>query len=477
MKAFRFIICAALGFLSFSLQASAQIDSTKLKELDSRLEAYFGTLEMENIEVKEKECDYLVETTSDSVLRQHIALKVYSHYLNSPVMGDEAVAIHFTDTWFASGKVKMVSDIDLMNARIFADFNRQSLLGLEAPRLELDAPDGSTVAFGGPSSRFRVLFFYDTECPKCKLETVMLRGLLDKKDYPVDFYAVYTGQNADSWKTWRESKFVLKAEDVRVFHLWDPDVSSDYQMKYGVIQTPRMFLIDRRGVIIGRGMDSEALQQLLDMLLADENYDYGNEKSMALMDKLMSAYGDTVKARNIVETADLIGRRTLDKGDTLFFKHLEGDYLYWLSSKRGEVWSEGTESFIRKYILDRKDIWNSEYDTLMVVGMARMMDELFSRTPVGTKLPKEKISGWNRLRRKGGYILFHTEGCKLCEAEIAAADSMKARHLDVNMDELQSSSPETAKILMDTFDLSVLPYVIQVGRGGVIRRKYVSLVN
>lgn len=78
-----------------------QIDSTRLRELDGRLEEYFRTLEPERIEVKNRECDLLIGSASDSLLRRHIALKIYDHYLMSPVMGDEAVAIHLTDTWFA----------------------------------------------------------------------------------------------------------------------------------------------------------------------------------------------------------------------------------------------------------------------------------------------------------------------------------------------------------------------------------------
>jgi hypothetical protein len=44
-------------------------------------------------------------------------------------MGAEAVAIHVLDKWFIDGPVRMYDDVDLLHARIFADFNRQSLIG------------------------------------------------------------------------------------------------------------------------------------------------------------------------------------------------------------------------------------------------------------------------------------------------------------------------------------------------------------
>ncbi len=521
-------------WLSPAFLCAGQIDSTRLAALDERLEKYFRTLEPERIEVKNRECDLLIESAKDSLLRRHIALKIYDHYLESPVMGDEAVAIHLTDRWFSPGLIDMGGDEVLLNARVYADFNRQSLLGMKAPSVVMETPEGNKVEVGGPAGRYRVLFFYDTECSKCKLETVLLRAKLNSKNWPIDVYAIYTGEDVLSWKEWRETKFAVRAPETSVIHLWDPEVESDYQMKYGVIQTPRMFLLDRSGVIIGRGMDTRALEQLLGLVLSDASYEYGSASSAALMDKLFASYDETDRSPSLSKRPDCIRilsmakaleERTLAKGDTAFFKHLEGDLLYWLTSRRDEISKEGTLPFINEYVLSRPGIWNTSDDTLKVVGLARMMKDLLSRTPVGSQLPKaknlvaesrrdgrrssgpaqesrsqnptdaaESISGtvsarassfslrgwtknWNRLRRKGGYIVFHSEGCPVCKAELAAADSLGLRTLEVNVDEIMLSAPDLAKTLLDTFDLSSMPFILKVDRHGVIRRRYISFLS
>lgn len=549
-RAVIFILWLLLPFRCF-----AQVDSTRLAELDKRLDKYFQILEPENVDVKSRECDLLIDSAKDSLLRQHIALKIYDHYLMSPVMGDEAVAIHLTDTWFAPGLIDMGGDDVLLEAKIFADFNRQSLLGMKAPPATLETPDGEVVEIGGSSSRYRVLFFYDTDCAKCRLETVMLRSKLNSKNWPIDVYAVYTGVSAESWKEWRETRFTVRAGQTRVIHLWDPEVKSDYQMKYGVLQTPRMFLVDRSGTIIGRGMDTAALDRLLCIVLSREDYEYGGSASAALMGKLFMSYEDSARsaplserpsADRILSIAKTLEDRTLAQGDTIFFKHLEGDLLYWLTSRRDEFSKEGALPFINEYILSRPGIWNTQDDTLKVVGLARMMKDLLSRTPVGSKLPKakdlisksssaesqsnttvwpdriqeqdevnnrnqasdrsleqvdvsDKAHGdhtliqprndanalflrdwtrkWNRLRRKGGYIVFHTEGCPVCKAELSAADSLGLRTLDVNVDEIMVTNPALAKSLLDTFDLSSMPLILQVGRHGIILRRYLSFIQ
>lgn len=555
-----------LGLLQ-PLPCAGQVDSTRLKELDKRLEQYFQILEPQGVGVKIEECDLLIDSAKDSLLRQHIALKAYEHYLNSTLMGDEGVAVHLTDTWFTSGLVSMGGEEVLLNARIFADFNRQSLLGEPAPSFVMESFEGDSVAFGGSSDRYRLLLFYDTDCAKCKLEMMRLRPLLDSRDWPVDFYAVYTGGDKESWRQWLSDRMNINAPRMRLFNLWDPEVVSDYQMKYGVLQTPRMFLVDRDGTIIGRGLDSAALESLLDVVFPGfVDYEYGSSASAALMDKLFASYDESDRSLSlskrhhrqpgwfdrthqppkrpgitrILSMAKALEDRTLSKADTLSFKHLEGDLLYWLTSRRDEPSKEGTLPFINEYILSRPGIWNTPDDTLKVVGLARMMSDLLSRTPVGSKLPKAKdlilgISSaesqpyalaqpdrlheqddvnnrnqapdrsreqagtnadahidntllqprnvlslrdwtkrWNRLRRKGGYIVFHTEGCPVCKAELSAADSLGLRTLDVNVDEMMVSAPNLARTLLDTFDLSSMPFILEVGRHGIIRRRYVS---
>lgn len=597
-RAVIFILWLLLPFCCF-----AQVDSTRLAELDKRLEIYFQILEPENVDVKSRECDLLIDSAKDSLLRQHIALKAYDHYLNSTLMGDEGVAVHLTDTWFAPGLVSMGGEEVIFNAKIFADFNRQSLLGKPAPSFAMESFEGDSVSFGGRSERYRVLLFYDTDCAKCKLELMRLRPLLDSRDWPVDLYAVYTGGDKESWGKWLSERMNINAPRTRIFNLWDPEVKSDYQMKYGVLQTPRMFLIDKEGTIIGRGLDSDALERLLDITLPGfVDYEYGGAASAALMDELFASYDDPVsdssshrgsdssrkhpdrspcpskrcprqsdwldrhtnqrcRDRNssdwlpspserpaptrILSMAKTLESSTLSKADTVSFKHLEGDLLYWLTSRRDELSKEGTLPFINEYILSRPGIWNTQDDTLKVVGLARMMKDLLSRTTIGSKLPKAKdlipksssaesqsyttaqpdrlqeqdevnnhnkasdrsleqvgvsarahgdytfiqprndanalflrdwMRKWNRLRGKGGYIVFHTEGCPVCKAELAAADSIGLRTLDVNVDEIMVSNPDLAKSLLDTFDLSSMPLILQVGRHGIILRRYLSFI-
>lgn len=255
-----FIILASLVLCASSF---AQTDSLEARfaPLDSLLNDFYTTLTFESTENKCHEADFLIGTCKDSLIRQHVALNIFDHYRDSKVMGDESVSIYLYDNWFQTGKVSFDGDLAALDAEVFVKFNRYCQLDSTAVPVTLYKPCGGkrTVPAKGETS---VLFFFDTHCSKCILETAVLPEVLNKVDFPLTFYAVYSGTDKDSWKKYRK-RFKLSNRNVKVVHLWDPEMDSSYQLYYGVIGTPRMYLVDPEGGIIGRRLEVENLKELL----------------------------------------------------------------------------------------------------------------------------------------------------------------------------------------------------------------------
>ena len=107
------------------LAAAAQVDSTAKAKAMELLEQYIVTLDPETPQVKSREVDFIIETCTDSLLRQAVAERLYDHYVTSSVMGDEEVAIHIYDNWFKPHLIEMSWDGGLLNAAYFAEYNRQ----------------------------------------------------------------------------------------------------------------------------------------------------------------------------------------------------------------------------------------------------------------------------------------------------------------------------------------------------------------
>ena len=241
-------------------------DSLAFAKLDVMLTNYTDAIERESVDVKNAECDFLISSVKDSLTEQHIALWLYDHYKESPVMGDEAVAIYVYDNWFKDGKIAMRSEFDKLDADIFTTFNRSTLLGMKAPQVDLYGPCGRKVRIPQDGT-YSVLFFFDTSCAKCQLESKVLPGILEKIEFPTQFYAVYCGHDKKAWKQFRNS-FKVRNRNVGIVHAWDPEMETDYLRLYGVISTPRLYITDTDGEILGRRLEAESLAEIIQYINA-----------------------------------------------------------------------------------------------------------------------------------------------------------------------------------------------------------------
>ena len=477
-------------------EGRAQRDSAVLNALSAKLAEYFDAMKYEPVQMQMEECDFLIESTSDSLLKSHVARTIYDYYSKSPVMGTEAVAIHVYDNWYKPGLVKMSSDMELLGAQIFAEFNRMSQIGCKAPQLTMEASDGSLVQLFSPEDaqkRFRVLYFYDTDCSNCKIQSILLSNLLATETFPVEFYAIYTGDSRESWMKYISDRFDIPKTSAKIVHMWDPEMDSDFQRKYGILQTPRMFLIAPDGVISGRGLDAYALAQMLHQIFDSVELEYGSQESASLYDAIFA--GDVPSESDVKALADQIADLTLPKGDTVMFRQMTGDLLYYLSSRSGEGFKEGLGYLIDTYIYDNT-AWRSQDDSLKVVGFAGIMKDLLSKAKPGTRIADLKVPGvkvtkkgekaYKRNLRKLGadrnIIIFYTEGCHICDAEKKAARELAAADknvsvLMVNVDDILRTNQSLASKLFDSFDLSSLPYILETNRKGLIQRRYTSVVS
>ena len=496
MKKYRFIF--PLLFLMYSIASArtAVPDSLQLKALDVKLQEYFRAMQHEDLEVQKQECDFIIGSAEDPDLREIIAENVYDHYMAVSRMGTEGVSVHVYDKWFSDDFLKMSDPLKQMNARIYADFNRSSLIGCQAPQLRMQTMQGdSLTVFPSQNRRYKILYFYDTDCAKCKVQTILLRNLMNVSDYPVDFYAIYVGDNRPQWEKYVAGHLGISGTSVRAFHLWDAQLESDFQRKYGLLQTPRIFLVAPDGMIVGRGLDAEALAQMLEQAFVQTSLTYGTELSEQLFDTVFGGLDSRPTVGEVVSVADHIAVSTLEKADTTLYRQMTGDLMYYLAARTGEGCKEGLNHLIDNYILSKDNIWRTPDDSLKVIGMAQMLDDLLSKGEPGSMMPRIKVRGQlqkgrktssvvRRLDRLGGnrnVVIFFTEGCAVCAAEKEAAEALRShkgtRVFMVNMDEISSVDQNLASSLFDAFDMSVLPFLIQSDASGKISRRYFSLLE
>ncbi|MBR5735607.1 MAG: hypothetical protein IKX60_02280 [Bacteroidales bacterium] len=266
------LLCTLTLLLGIALSSAAQ---SVQSAADSTRESLFSVVERDMPAMSLVPADTIIyladrlisimENEEDST---RMAGLFFNYFSDCPVMGTEAVAVHIADSYFLNGKLRWPDESTYPELFAFAEFNRRSLLGMSAPSLVLDAIDSSRVDVRAVRSPFKVLYFYEDGCASCVRETPLLVSMLNgyKGDGEIAFFAVYTQSDRGQWERYVEDNFArIDNPKVTVYNLWDPDMESDFQMKYGVLTTPAMFLLDSENSITGRKLDTRALSQLIDI--------------------------------------------------------------------------------------------------------------------------------------------------------------------------------------------------------------------
>ena len=137
-----------------------------------------------------------------------------------------------------------------------------------------------------------------------------------------------------------------------------------------------------------------------------------------------------------------------------------------------------------------------------------MISDMLSLNVPGSRITSVEVPGvlhtWRKVRQtvtpldmlggENNIIIFYTEGCQVCAAEkeaslamlsagkdrsVTRAERRKARKVNVfmvNVDRIMETDPRLAMTLLDSFDLSVLPFIIMTDSQGRILRRYMSLL-
>ena len=471
--------------LAFAFLSSRAQDS--FTALEKKLDAYVASIAAEPVAVKQKECDFLISSCREDPVRSHVATYLYTKYLNSPLMGDESVAIYITDQWLIPGKASLPSSDDMMMAKVYADFNRSSQIGFPAPSLLLTSPDGSQSVIDFKEAGLKVLYIYDTSCSQCRTESALLSALLPSCGHSLELVALYSGTDESSWLSYSHKRLPAEDSSLKVSHFWDPSSESGYQQKYGVLSTPKMFLIGDDGIILGRNLDTRSLLELLDA--RDSPYSYGEPESM---DLLAGIFKDQ-NAEEMIASAKYLSSRGASRDSTMW-RHVTGDMLYFLSGRRGEASHAAAAWVADSLVLARPSPWKGD-DTLTVLPLAQLISGLSKLSPVGSVIPSLKLPGtklekgkakagsWklDKLKGEPSVIVFMVDGCASCKAEKAALEALSRqpenKKMSVFLVDMDALTEEQRMLVTEKFDVSMTPFILSTDKKGIILRKYISFAE
>ena len=390
---------------------------------------------------------FIMTGKSDEEIAQ-IAYYIYRYYRESRIMGYDEIAIYVADNYFLNGKYKLPDEEARLEMRLFADANRRSLIGMRAPVLTMQDPAGNDIRFPEGEQDYSILYFYDDECPACQRMTPTLMQYLSRSDEDINFtvYMVYTQDDRERWMD-----YVAKVvhpfdlpDNVSLFNLWDPEMSSDFLTAYGVISTPKLFLVDRNGVIIGRELTPTALSQVVEL----------NESQMTateeLFEQIFLPMANTADTTEIVETIDMFFEDSKDNPD--FFHEIFYELYQYLKSSPSYTLQQGAAYLANKYIAGMPELWETVEFTNKGVShgsviradyrsVKEFIDQtalavlMFYRNPLDKQATdltlrtlKNKKQSIYDLRARYTVLYFYDMNCALCSAVSDAIDKIQRRY-------------------------------------------------
>ena len=374
------------------------------------LHDYFEAVSVMPVDSINARLDVLIASAADDETRAGIAGAAYNFFLESEVMGAEGVSVYIADNYFLNKRLKWPSEATFPSLYAFAEFNRSSLLGMEAQPLTLESLEGENVNIRDAAAGYKILYFYEDQCLTCSRQTPLIVSLLDSYtgEQPVTLYAVYTQGDRDAWAKYAITHFrSIDNPKVRVFHLWDPEDTSEFHKKYAVLTTPSLLVLDSDNRIIGRKLDATALAEVIGQR---ESFD---QSLYSLMDNVRDNLG--LDTETVTDVCSVFAER-IGNDDTLFRNTFRAIYNY-LRSQDDYMAQQSAALVAEEYIIGRSDIWSPEYISLIADAVRRFnMNPLGAKAADATLLTKcgRQVKMLSKPGKHYTLIFFNLIACETC---------------------------------------------------------------
>lgn len=299
--------------------------------------------------------DAFISTGKTPEERARLAYYIYRYYRESKIMGYDEIAVYVADAYFIKGGYTLPDADAVMEMKLFAQTNRLSLIGMRAPGLTLEDPAGNKVELANGNQDYTVLYFYDDECASCIRTTPALMQYLIRNTEGLNFtvYMIYTQDDRERWMNYvQKAVHPFKVPDnVNIVHLWDPEMTSDFVTKYGVISTPKMFLLNRQGIIVGRDLTPAALSQVVDV---QESILTPTEM---IFERIFTPIANTADTTLVTKEIDTFFEDSKDNPE--FFHELFYTLYQYLKTSSSYTLQQGAAYLANKYIAGMPELWET----------------------------------------------------------------------------------------------------------------------
>lgn len=232
---------------------------------DSRLSEYFNKLVLPDPDSVIKESNWILTKTRGSQDLFNYTLSFLATFAQeSKVMGMDRAYVYLFDNYYEKGDASWLSAELLEKHREHANSLRPNLIGKLGYDITMQDTSGNQVTISKIPAKYKLVVSYDPTCGHCRKEIPELDSTY-KADKLKDRGVVIIGIcSEDLVKQWKE--FIKEHKLKDWIHLYDPERKSNYKSMYNARVNPTLFLLDAKGIIVGKSIDHTNITSLIDML-------------------------------------------------------------------------------------------------------------------------------------------------------------------------------------------------------------------
>ncbi len=226
-----------------------------------RLDRFFDQVVVQHPDSINKEADKILnEAKKDSAMFQYNLVKILNKYIESNIMGMDAVYIHLIQKYYSQKDLTHWVEDDKRAEMIErANAMEGTLIGKTAPDFTLVGVDRQFYTLSNIDADYTIMFIYDPGCGHCKKSAPGMVEVANKyKDLGVAFVAVSATPDPEKWE-----EFIEKYEFEGHYNLTNLYGRSDYKTKYDLQSTPQIFVLDADKTIIAKKLSADQIDSFL----------------------------------------------------------------------------------------------------------------------------------------------------------------------------------------------------------------------
>jgi len=221
-----------------------------------KLETYFKNVVIPDNDTIKKDADELIERTSgNKEMFKYIVWWVTNYYELSKVMGQDEVFVHMVDKYYATNKCWWATESTVEAMKKRAKQLKAILINAQVPELVMPDTNNNYISNYSIKAKYTIMWFWDTDCSHCKIETPKLRDFYNKQKDSLNLEVYSIGIDTD---TTRWKKYIVDNK-LNWINVGKNTANIDFRKVFDVYATPVMFVLDENKKIIAKKLGVEDL--------------------------------------------------------------------------------------------------------------------------------------------------------------------------------------------------------------------------